>query len=149
MSFVFPDNHRFSNNSCLKVSLSWSTTLTFLNDKIVTNYGKKRRESNCIRGWPEKFLTSTWRWQHSLIKASEFRCSSVDNSYSPKFQPFWTLSCYVTVVWVSWVQNRVSSCHWIFVFERQYAFQNQRWVGFCIWGLCTIIYHSDILSSWI
>ena len=44
-----------------------------------------------IRGWSEKFPTSTWRWQHSSIKASECSCASF-YSYSLKFQPIWTRS---------------------------------------------------------
>ena len=44
-----------------------------------------------IRGWSEKFSTSTWRWQHSSMKASEWSCASFD-SYSLKFQPIWTRS---------------------------------------------------------
>ena len=44
-----------------------------------------------LRGWSEKFPTSTWRWQHSSMKASECSCASFDG-YSLKFQPIWTRS---------------------------------------------------------
>ena len=44
-----------------------------------------------IWGWSEKFPTSTWRWQHSSMKASKCSCGSFD-SYSLKFQPIWTRS---------------------------------------------------------